>query len=145
VQSPAALPDGGSEGMVLTKASSSDYDTMWSAVPGPTGYTVTTATFTPSLSQANYYFRCTNAAGCFVTIPNDADIDFPLWTELTFRQCSGAQVEFDQTTDSSVTFNITEFFMAATQDEGSVVVVKKVGDDEWDMFGRLASYDSDTA
>ena len=50
-------------------------------------YTRSATTYDPIFSDANSYNRCTNAAGCTVTIPDNADVPFELYTELHFRQC----------------------------------------------------------
>jgi hypothetical protein len=146
VQTPAAaVPSGGEAGMVLTKATDTSYDLIWAAVPGPVVYEVTGTTFAATPLLTNRYFRCTNDDGCLVSLPQgDDDDDVPLGAEYHFRACTSGQVILDTSTDTDVVLNLPEFFMAATMDRGSIMVAKKVGPEEYDVFGRLAPYDSDT-
>ncbi len=135
------VPAGGSAGEVLTKASGDDFDFEFSSASFvPVVVTVPGSSFTPSaLSQANRYYRCTNAAGCTVTIPVDVNVAFPIGTELHFRQCgAGAVALFGESdSDGDVFLDPGDNFNAVTAGQGSVVTVKKVGVDEWDVFGRL--------
>jgi hypothetical protein len=133
--------DGAALTIVLTDASTQGPFTMPRPLQRPT---ITTAasgtTLTPVAAQANFYFRCTNAAGCGVTIDDDGTI--PLDTEWHFRQCAGEStdgdgtVTFDASTDTVL--NIPAGKIAATHGEGAVVVVKKVGTGSYDIFGGLA-------
>ena len=95
-------------------------------------------TFSPSLAQANCYFRC--AAGCTVTIPLSSSVAFPIGTELHFRANSASPVVIlgEDISDGTVTLNVPAGFAAATAVLGAVLTVKKVGADEWDVFGMLA-------
>jgi len=95
---------------------------------------VTGTTHTPSAVFA--YHRCTNAAGCAVTIPLDATADYPVGSEFHFRQNGAAAVTIAGAV--GVTINGPTGFDAETADVGAVVTVKKVAANEWDMFGLLA-------
>ncbi|MBX9757201.1 MAG: hypothetical protein K2Y29_00380 [Beijerinckiaceae bacterium] len=96
---------------------------------------VSGATYEPALGDANKYLRFTNAAGCDVTLPDDATVEFPLSTELHVRQAAAGIVTIGAA--SGVTINIEAGFDAATSAQGALVTLKKVGPDEWDLFGRL--------
>jgi len=98
--------------------------------------TETTAARTLDLTDANGYIRCTNAAGCVVTIPSDAEVAFASDVEISFRQCDAGQVSFDVPT--AVTLNGVAGYLNETAFEGAVVTLKKVAADEWDVFGLLA-------
>lgn len=99
--------------------------------------TVSATTHAPVLSDSNGYKRCTNAAGCAVTLPDNADVAFAIDTEITYRQCAAGAVSFDQPTDSAVTINGLEGFLQQTGVIGAVVTVKKVGTDTWDLIGLV--------
>lgn len=108
------------------------------ATPRPTTtFEVTGATLTPGLSQSSYYFRCTNAGGCIVTIPDNADVAIPVDTEHHYVQCGNNPVEFvEGSTD--VILNIRDGYSPSTDGIFSVVTAKKVAANEWDVFGALA-------
>ncbi len=93
-------------------------------------------TFDPAFGDANSYNRCTNVSGCTVTIPENADVPFEIYTELHFRQCDeGAVIIVNAST--AVIINGTAGYNDNTSAEGSVITLKKVATDEWDLFGRL--------
>ena len=79
-------------------------------------------------------------AGCTVTIPDNADVAFEINTEMHFRQCAVAPVFIESST--SVIINGISGFANNTDIEGAVITVKKVGTDEWDVFGRLEAVTS---
>lgn len=102
------------------------------------GRTIATTTYTLVLTDQNQYLRCTHGSGCAVTVPSDAVVDFPLWTEIHFRQGTAGPVSFVEQ-DSDVIINGMDEFSNETGGMGSVATLKKVAADEWDLFGRLAS------
>jgi hypothetical protein len=104
-------------------------------------FEVTADTFTPDLNYVNSYIRCSNAAGCVVTIPESGDLDFDLYTEFHFRQAPGAGVvSIEQpATGSPVVINAVAGYHNETAGEGATFFVKKVGTDEWDIGGLLAA------
>lgn len=102
-----------------------------------TGVTVTTTSFGPVFANANQYIRCTNASGCSVTVPTNASVAFPIWTELHFRQGSVGNLLI--LASSGVTINTPAGFDASTEVEGATITLKKIATDEWDLFGLLAA------
>lgn len=121
---PNAADTGGNFYQLLLKASS---------VPV---YTRSATTYDPIFADANSYNRCTNAAGCTVTIPENADVPFDLDTELHFRQCNTGIVIIDNGS-TAVVINGVAGHANNTDTEGAVITLKKVDTDEWDLFGRL--------
>jgi hypothetical protein len=97
--------------------------------------TVAGTTFTPALADANRYLRCTNADGCAVTIPTDAAVPFPVDTELHFRQAAAGAVEIAGA--DGVTVNGVAGYLDQTEVQGDTITLKKVAEDEWDLFGSL--------
>jgi len=97
---------------------------------------VTGTTLAPTIAQASFYFRCTNAAGCAVEIPNDTDEAFLVDAEIHFRQCGAGGLEFSG--GVGVTLNYPEGFLPSTNTLGAVVTAKKVATNSWDLFGLLA-------
>lgn len=96
---------------------------------------VTGTTLVPVLSQAESYFRCTNAAGCAVTIPTNASQAFPVGSHLTFEQAAAGALTF--TGAGGVTIQVAATHLAATVDQYAVVQLTKVGADIWSIYGNL--------
>ena len=97
--------------------------------------TISAATYTPIITDADKYLRFTNGAGCTFNIPDEASVAFPTNTEIHLRQTSANPVYI--TADSGVTINGVVGYELQTAVEGAIVTVKKVGADEWDVFGML--------
>lgn len=98
--------------------------------------TVSGTTFEPTLSEADRYLRLTNAAGCTVNIPDNASVPFPTGTEIHLRQSTVAGTVY-VTSDSGVTLNGIDGYELQTPAQGAVITCKKIGQDEWDVFGML--------
>ncbi|TIL94516.1 MAG: hypothetical protein E5Y73_11395 [Mesorhizobium sp.] len=101
--------------------------------------TISTSTYAPVLADANRYKRCTNAAGCIVTLPLNASVALPVDSEIYFRQAGADPVVIDWPTD--ITVNVPEGFLPQTAGVNATLVVKVVAVDEWDIEGRLAQED----
>lgn len=99
--------------------------------------TLAASTHAPTLGDANGYIRCTNGGGCAVTVPLNADVAYPIDTELTYHQAAAGAVSFDTATDGPTLNGITGF-LNETATQGATVTLKKVGTDEWDLVGLLA-------
>lgn len=82
------------------------------------------------------YHRCTNAAGCAVTLPTNTTNALPIGTEFHFRQCAAGAVTIAG--DTGVTVNLPAGANPETASLGAVLTAKKVGLNEWDVFGLLA-------
>lgn len=134
------LPPGGDAGQYLTKTDDADYVTSWETpVVFPSQKLLEAPNETYSLTLANIasYVRCINAAGCTVTIPDDATLNFPLSTEISFRQCTDGGIEL--VADTDVTLNTIAGLSASTAVNGAVISAKKVAADTWDVFGLLTA------
>lgn len=168
-----SLPPGGGEGMVLTKESSSDFDTQWKNAGVPVGgaagsvlrkssgddydtewdpvsrepLEVAATSFNPELSHANRSFRCTHPVGCVVFFPLHSDVAFPNGTTLEFRQCTDGNVFLlGEDSDNEMIFNSIVGYEPATGLRGAVITARKIDDNEWDVWGLLLAEDvSDTA
>lgn len=99
-------------------------------------YTITDTTHTPTLTQANGYLRCTNASGCAITIPTNADVAYPTGTVLTFEQAGAAAVTIAG--DTGVTVRTPATYSAESAEQYAVVQALKVANDEWVLYGNLA-------
>jgi hypothetical protein len=94
------------------------------------------SSFTLASEDRSTYMRCTNVAGCTITVPLNSEDPIPIHSEFHFRQCTAGGLIFEAPTD--VTINGIDGFGLATDTQGAVVTLKKVDDDEWDIFGLLA-------
>jgi hypothetical protein len=88
--------------------------------------------------------RCTNAAGCNVIIPLNDDDAIPIHSEFHFRRGPDAgQITIEET--PGVTLNGIEGFVNECGPAGAVMTLKKVDEDEWDLFGLLAETSTGSA
>ncbi len=110
---------------------------LWIKAPAIPVYERSDTTFSPEFGDANSYNRCTNVAGCTVTIPDNADVPFEIYTELFFRQCTAAPVIIESST--AVAINGPTGYGQVTDGQGAVITLNKINTDEWDLFGRLES------
>lgn len=105
-------------------------------VPEPIA--VSGSTYTLLVADVNKYLRCSNAAGCTVTVPISDELDVPVGSEYHFRQAPGCTAITFIEGETGVTINGVSGFSLGTDAEGAVATLKKVGTDEWDLFGHLA-------
>lgn len=98
---------------------------------------ITGTTYTLQANHLFKYLRCTNAAGCDVTVPVwSTSRDLPVGAEYNFRQCaSGTGAEVTITAATGVTINAKAGSSLSTVEQGSVITLKKVATDVWDLFG----------
>jgi hypothetical protein len=105
---------------------------------GPMGQTesadLNASTYTLQGTDDLKFYRTTAVGGCTITIPDSGSVAIPVDSEISFRQCAG-QIVFDWSTPVAV--NVPDGFDARTNYVGSVVTLKKVATDEWDIFGAL--------
>jgi hypothetical protein len=112
------------------------YDFIIGNLGQTTSGALTGSTYTLQGDDNLKYYRCTNAGGCAVTIPDSGSVNVALDAEVTFRQSAAGAVTFAAA--GGVTMNVPSPFTAATNYLGAVVTLKKIGTDEWDVFGALA-------
>lgn len=106
------------------------------AEPRATVTTVATTTHTLAAASVYAYHRFTHASGCTITVPANATVALPVGTEFHLRQSAAGGLTISAAV--GVTINIPTALEASTDREGAVVTVKKIGADEWDLFGLLA-------
>lgn len=106
---------------------------MLTAVNTQTGTTYTFA-LTDALSTV---VRQSNAGAITDTLPTNAAVAFPIGSVLLVRQTGAGQVTVTPT--GGVTLNIPSGRAAKTRAQGSSLMMHKVGTDEWDLSGDLAT------
>jgi hypothetical protein len=100
--------------------------------PAPTTKTLAASTYTITLDDVNCYIRATGAVT--ITIPTNTTVPFPIDTDMHFCQRGGV-ITF--TPAGGVTLNFPTDSLAITAVVGAIVSLRKVGTNEWDLFGRL--------
>lgn len=117
-------------GAILT--SSGDLYAKILDFPSVPGFTITDATFSPTIAHANSYMRFTNPAGCAITI--DPAVEFPAWTEMHFRG-DPAGLSFEATTPASIN---SQYGCIDAANPSCTITLKRIADtDEWDIMGLL--------
>lgn len=111
-------------------------DAAWEqlVIAAPVGTAITAST-TLVLAQANQYLRSTAGSPITVTVPTNASVAYPLGTEVHIRQAGAGQVTLAG--DTGVTLNAPFEGTLLLAGEGATVTLKKVGADEWDVFGLV--------
>jgi hypothetical protein len=113
---------------------------VYQLIFGPMGETevatISASAYTLQGTDDLKYYRCMSliASTTIVTIPASADVSLPVNSEISFRQ-NGDPVKFQ--IGSGVILNYPADSVPITAEIGAVVTLKKVGTDEWDLFGRL--------
>ncbi|RWF44306.1 MAG: hypothetical protein EOS65_02710 [Mesorhizobium sp.] len=97
----------------------------------------TSGVYSPVLADANGYKRYAGSSDLTVLVPLNADVAYPVDTELTFRQAGDGAIIFDTAT-AGPTLNGIVGFLNRTGVGGATVTLKKVATDEWDLIGLLA-------
>lgn len=134
------LPSGGLQGQYLVKSANADYVVGWQTpvvFPAQNLLEAPDPTYTLTISNVSSYVRCVNSSGCVITIQNDSALNFPLSTEMSFRQCTDASVVL--TPDTGVIFNGISGLQSKTARNGAVITVKKIAVNNWDVFGLLTT------
>jgi hypothetical protein len=115
------------------------YSFIFSLTQPNTGIIKTTSdAITTILAHAEKYVRCNSSTGTEITILSDATADHVIGTVIEYRLgVSGMSMTFVPET-GGVTINYPEddFDLVASK-KGAVIAIRKVDDDEWDVFGLL--------
>jgi Carbohydrate-binding module family 5/12 len=134
------LPTGGEIGQYLVKTDVADYAVGWetpTVFPSQKLLEASGTTYTLTFDNIASYVRCVNASGCTILIPNDSSLNFPLSTEISFRQCTASSVTLSP--DSAVTLNTIGGLLTKSDRTGAVITAKKVAANNWDVFGLLST------
>jgi hypothetical protein len=137
------LPAGGLQGQYLLKTSDLDYEVGWqtpTVFPSQALREAPNSTYALTLDNIASYVRCVSASGCAIIVPSDVNLSFPISTEISFRQCTGAQVILRP--DTGVSFSTIDGFLQTDGSiksgrVGAVITAKKVAANNWDVFGLL--------
>lgn len=125
-------------GNVITFHLSDGLTTFTATLPAatpPVVVEVSAATLSPTLVQGQRYFLCSEP--CLVTIPDEADVAYPVNTELHFDQDGDGAVRIVGV-GSSILIEPPDGYLAETRGRGAVMTAKKIGSNRWRVFGLLA-------
>lgn len=122
---------GESKTVVVGRGGGSSTD--FNAIPKPSIITESGTTRTLALTDGWDYIRLTNATSCGVTVPDNADVAFPVGTQVFIR--SAAAGTYTIVEDTSVTVNPP---VGGTLVLAGDVTLIKVATDEWDLVGATA-------
>lgn len=92
--------------------------------------------FELALDQRGRYITVTNAAAVTLTIPAEADVDFPVGTSILIEQGGAGQVEV--VGDVGVTVNSAGDKFKTSAQYAVASLIKK-GPDTWTLFGNVAA------
>lgn len=91
-------------------------------------------------SDADAWIRCSSAGSpadpIEITVPDEITVPFVTGTTVAFEDTTGAGVSVVGA--GGVTINCATGFSAGTGGQYAVVQIKKVGADEWTIYGNLA-------
>jgi hypothetical protein len=99
--------------------------------------TITGSAVTLSSTHLSKYNRCTNTGGCTITVGPDDGL--AVGTESHWRQGPDCPALSFIEGDTGVVINGVVGYSLGTDTEGAVVTLKKVGTNEYDLFGHLAT------
>lgn len=103
------------------------------ATPKASILTESGTTRTLAITDSWDYIRLTNGTSCDVTVPDNADLPFPIGTQIYLRS-AGAGV-YTIVEDTSVTVNPPVGGSLVLAGDATLV---KVATDEWDLVGATA-------
>ena len=104
---------------------------------GATSVEITGASATLGLQHANRFIRCNNATAQTITIPPQASVEWPDDVQLEGAQWGAGAVTF--VAGSGVTLRKSSDTTATTKNQYSPWGLKRVGLNEWLLFGKLGS------
>lgn len=93
--------------------------------------------YTLALSDAGKVVRQSNAAAITTTIPTNASVAFPIGSMLSLRQVGVGQITISPS--GGVTLNTPSGYAPKTGRQFAVLMLHKVGADEWDLTGDLST------
>lgn len=90
-----------------------------------------------TLADNDMYIRFTHTDPSFVTVPADVDQSFAIGSEIHFRAVTAGTVTIVPA--GGVTVNVPDSGGLILGEAGATCTIKKVGTDEWDLFGLVTA------
>ncbi len=104
----------------------------------PNNQAGTAYTFGLSDGRNGTVTRFTSASDVVATVPTNASVAFPVGTTIPVRRV-GTGALLLSPASGAVTINVPSGYQARAARQGSTLLLHKVGGDEWDLTGDLAS------
>ena len=98
---------------------------------------VITGAYALLVADAGYVLRSTSATAITIGLSTSTVEPFPVGSVVTMRQVAAGQLTISASV--SVIMNVPAGRVAKTRGVGSTLMLHKVGTDEWDLTGDLAS------
>lgn len=98
---------------------------------------VITGAYALLVADAGYVLRSTSATAITIGLSTSTVEPFPVGSVVTMRQVAAGQLTISASV--SVIMNVPDGRVAKTRGVGSTLMLHKVGTDEWDLTGDLAS------
>lgn len=106
-------------------------------MPGAPGLDITTTTATLNAANIGYFNRCSNASAQLLTVANDASTTWEDDAQLEGAQLGAGKVSF--VAQSPAVIRVGPSFVASTLEQYSPWGLKRLGANEWLLFGVLES------
>lgn len=109
------------------------------AAIGPSDQTipVSGSTLTLSLDHSNAWLECSDAAGMAITIPAQADVDWPDPARISGAQTDDGPLSFAG--DVGVTLLVADNQDVSTAAKGAVWELRKIDTNTWRLYGNLTA------
>lgn len=91
--------------------------------------------YTLALTDSTSVVRFSNSGAITATVPTNASVAFPIGSVVTLRQAGDGTVQISPA--GGVTVNTPLSRLSLTRARGAVVMLHKVGTNEWDLSGDL--------
>lgn len=98
---------------------------------------ITTSTATLSMTHVGKFIRCINSAAQTITIPAQETVAWPANTQIEGAQLGAGVVSFVGA--SGVTLRVNSKMRASTDGQYSAWGLKRIGVNEWLLFGQMGS------
>lgn len=134
------LAAGGSTGQVLAKVDGTDYNVAWATINRLANVSLKYTNYTLALTDAESLVMMYDSGPLSVTIPEDADIDFPVGTQISIVQAGTGEVTIAGDsitgTGSFVTVGTPDLYLPTLLGYGAKVDLIKLGANSWLLVGN---------
>jgi len=90
-----------------------------------------------SLDHVGAWLECSHASGMAITIPLQADVDWPDVTTISGAQADDGPISFAG--DTGVTLLVADNQDVSTAAKGAVWELRKIDTDTWRLYGNLTA------
>ncbi|MCA9392282.1 hypothetical protein KC614_03705 [candidate division WWE3 bacterium] len=132
---------GGSTGQVLAKVDGTDYNVAWQTINRLASVGLEWTSYELELTDAEGIVMMYSTDPMTVTIPEDADTDFPVGTQISVVQANTGTVniegaEIDSSPGTYVTVGYPDLYLPTLLGNGAKVDLIKLGPNAWILVGN---------